>query len=198
MVRILFLPGAGGRADFWRPAGELLPADWERDYLSWPGLGVQPQEPDVKDLDDLVGLVLARLDRPADLVAQSMGTLVALKAALAMPDKVRRLVLAGPASGVPVFELGGANWHADYRHEFPDSSHWITTAHEDLSSRLSGIAAPTLLMIGTRDPISPLAIAQRFAELLVDARIEVIEGGQHDFPETRPVETAKMIRAHLA
>lgn len=197
MARLLFLPGAGGRASFWHPVGELLPAEWERHYLSWPGLGEQPSDPAVQGIADLVRMVVDRLDMPADLVAQSMGAYVALKAALAAPDKVRRMVLAGAASGVPVAELGGADWRPDYRHEFPEAAGWITEAGGDLSGRLRGIRAPTLLLAGDRDVISPVAVGERLAELLPDARLEIIRGGEHDFPETHATEVAELVRRHL-
>lgn len=198
MARLLFLPGAGGRASFWHPVGELLPAEWERHYFSWPGLGVQPPDPAVRGIDDLVRMVVDRLDSPADLVAQSMGAFVALKAALAAPGKVRRMVLAGPASGVPVGELGGADWRPDYRHEFPGAAQWITEAGEDLSNGLRTLQVPTLLLAGDRDVISPIAVGARLAELLPDARLEIIGGGAHDFPETRAGEVAELVRRHLA
>ena len=197
MPRLLFLPGAGGRASFWQPAGDLLPVDWERHYFSWPGLGLQPADPEVQRLDDLVELVIARLDRPADLVAQSMGALVALKATLRAPEMVRRLVLTGPSSGVPVGDLGGADWRPDYRHEFPKAAHWITEAGEDLSARLPSIEAPTLLLAGERDIISPLAVSEYLGSLLPDARVQIIAGGAHDFPETHAAEVAALIAGHL-
>lgn len=197
MARILFLPGAGGRASFWHPVGHLLPAEWERHYLAWPGLGEQPPDPAVQGIDDLVRMVVARLDSPADLVAQSMGALVALKTALAAPDKVRRLVLAGAASGVAVAELGGADWRPDYRHQFPEASRWITEADEDLSHPLSGIRAPALLLAGDRDVISPVAVGERLQALLPNAQLEIIRGGGHDFPEAHAAETATAIERHL-
>jgi pimeloyl-ACP methyl ester carboxylesterase len=197
MPRLLFLPGAGGRASFWQPVGDLLPPEWERHYFSWPGLGLQPSDPAVQGLEDLIGLVIAKLDQPADLIAQSMGALVALMVTLRAPEMVRRLVLTGPSSGVPVGDLGGADWRPDYRHEFPKASHWITEAGEDLSASLPSIQAPTLLLVGERDIISPPAVGEYLSGLLPDARVEIIAGGAHDFPETHAELVAAQIARHL-
>ena len=35
------------------------------------------------------------------------------------------------------------------------------------------------------------------AELLPDARLEIIQGGEHDFPETHATEVAELLRRHL-
>ena len=58
MTRILFLPGAGGSPDFWKPVSALLPADWSKEYFGWPGLGHQPHDPSIKSIDDLKGLTV--------------------------------------------------------------------------------------------------------------------------------------------
>ncbi|HEY9217342.1 MAG TPA: GNAT family N-acetyltransferase, partial [Phenylobacterium sp.] len=91
--RLVFLPGAGADPHFWRPLADRLPAAWSKRFLGWPGLGDQPADADVNSVDDLVRLVEAQLgDGPADLLAQSMGGVVALQVALRNPGKVRRLV----------------------------------------------------------------------------------------------------------
>ena len=95
MPRILFLPGAGGSASFWRPVADRLDADRPKRFFAWPGLGNEPADPNVHGFDDLVAIVLGELFEPADIVAQSMGGVVAIRAALKAPDKVRRLVLTG-------------------------------------------------------------------------------------------------------
>ncbi|MCW2975681.1 MAG: alpha/beta hydrolase fold protein, partial [Actinomycetia bacterium] len=108
--KVIFLPGAVGAADFWRPVGALLPAAWEKTYLAWPGLGAEPPDPGVHGFDDLVRLVEAELTEPSTLVAQSMGGIVAVRVALRHPGKVRRLVLVATSGGVDVELLGGADW----------------------------------------------------------------------------------------
>jgi len=195
--RLLFLPGAGGSADFWRPVAQRLPADWPKHLFSWPGLGDQPHDAAISGVHDLVSMVVAWMDQPADIIAQSMGGLVAIKAALRRPDIVRSLVLTGTSGGMNVEELGGADWREDYRREFPDAAPWITEVREDLTGQIPTIEAPALLLWGDADTVSPVAVGRRLAALLPNAALHVIQGGAHDFAMTHAEEIAPLIRAHV-
>ena len=113
MTNVFFLPGTGASPEFWKPVGSRLPAAWPKHYFGWPGLSAQPPDPSMKSYDDLVRLVEAKLDRPVDLVAQSMGGLIAVRVALAHPSLVRRLVLTATSGGVDVSAFGAADWRAD-------------------------------------------------------------------------------------
>jgi pimeloyl-ACP methyl ester carboxylesterase len=197
-IVILFLPGAGASADFWSPVVDRLPEAWQTRRLSWPGLGDEPPHPEVEAFDDLVRLVLNQVGEQVDIVAQSMGGLVALRVALAAGGRVRRLVLTATSGGLDVEALGASDWRDAYRRDFPQAAGWITTAREDLTPALAQMTAPTLLLWGDRDPISPLAIGQRLQALLPQATLRVIEGGGHDFAQTHAAQTARWIEAHLA
>jgi len=197
MVKIFFLPGAGGSADFWRPVAQGVLPERKRRFFSWPGLGNEPHRPEVRGVTDLVAMVLAEMEEPVDLIAQSMGGLVAIKAALAAPDKVRRLVLTATSGGVPVEDLGGANWQVKYRQDFPHAAAWITETREDLSSKLGRIVAPTLLLWGDRDAISPPAVGGRLKDWLPKAELVVVGGGEHDLALTHAAEIAPLIADHL-
>jgi pimeloyl-ACP methyl ester carboxylesterase len=151
-------------------------------------------------VDDLVAMVLSELDEPADLIAQSMGALVALRVALNVPEKVRRLVLTAASGGVAVQGLGGADWQKDYRREFPNAAAWITQqseTHEDLSSRLASIGAPSLLIFGDADAISPPSVGARLHQLLPHADFHVVHGGGHDLARTHAGEIAPLVADHL-
>ncbi len=197
-TRLIFLPGAGGDPGFWRPLGALLPGGWGQTYLGWPGLGDQPPSAEVQGFDDLVRLVEEQLgDGPVDLLAQSMGGPVALRVALRHPGRVRRLVLAATSGGVDVSGLGGADWRPDYRRHYPDAAAWIADARPDLTDLLPGVAQPTLLLWGDADPISPLAVGQRLRQLLPDAALFVVPGGDHAMVHDRPQAIAGAIVRHL-
>lgn len=196
--KLIFLPGAGADPDFWRPVGERLPASWGKVYLGWPGLGHQPSHPDVNGLEDLVGLVEAQIgDGPVDLLAQSMGGLVAMLTALRHPRKVRRLVLSVTSAGLDMKQLGAADWQATYHRNHPNAARWLSDVHVDLSAQLPGIALPVLLLWGDADPISPVAVGERLADLLPNARLHVLPGGDHDLVHQRADEVAPLIAAHL-
>lgn len=196
MPRLLFLPGAGADPAFWRPVGERLSG--EKVYFGWPGLGDQPPSPEVNGLDDLVDMVDSELARgPADLLAQSMGGLIAILASLRRPESVRRLVLSVTSAGLDMKGLGAADWQATYHQNYPNAARWLSDVHMDLSAELPQIACPTLLLWGDADPISPVAVGERLAELFPNARLHVLKGGDHDLVRKRAEEVIPLIQAHL-
>ena len=195
--RVVFLPGAGGAPEFWRPVGALLPDSWEKEFLAWPGLGSQPASPDVRGFDDLVRLGRNRLTKPSAVVAQSMGGVVALRLALACPDLVERLVLVATSGGLDVAALGAASRQDDYAREFPDAAPWIRDPVPDLTAELAAIAAPTLLLWGDADTVSPVAIGEQLRELIPRASLAVLPGAGHDLAVTRADEAAALVLEHL-
>jgi pimeloyl-ACP methyl ester carboxylesterase len=193
MERPIFLPGALGAADFWRPVGGLLPTSWHKVYLGWPGFGVEPADPAVRGFDDLVELVEEELTEPATVVAQSMGGIVAIRAAVRCPEKVRALVLVATSGGVDVARLGAADWREDYRRSFPAAASWIADDRPDHGRELRLITAPTLLIWGDADPISPVAVGEHLASLLPNATLRVIPGGTHSLAVDHAPAVAKLI-----
>ncbi len=195
--RLLFLPGAAGDTCFWRPLELRLACRAERLHLGWPGFGDTPPRPGVGGFDDLLALVLEPLDRPCALVAQSMGGVLALRAALARPQWVTHLVLGATSGGLPMAELGAADWRASFRSSLSHLPDWFATETTDLSERLPEVAAPTLLLWGDADPFSPVAVGERLAMLLPDARLHVINGGDHDLGLHHAGQLAPLVDAHL-
>lgn len=198
MTKILFLPGAGGSPGFWHAVGARLPADRPKEYLGWPGLGNQPHDPSVRSVDDLLRLVEARMDGPVDLVAQSMGGVVAARLALARPEKVRRLVLCVTSAGVDMAALGASDWRPDYRASFPDAADWITAERSASFLPVEKIDVPTLLIWGDADAISPVAVGRHLEQRLPKARLEIVAGGGHDVAVTHADHVARLIAGHLA
>ena len=193
----MFLPGAAGDPEFWQPvAARLLPAI-EGVRLGWPGLGTQPACANVRGFDDLLRVTLEAIDRPVTVVAQSMGGIIAVRAALAAPDRVRRLVLVATSGGVDVARFGAADWRAEYRLAYPDAARWIMDARVDLTDRIPSITTPTLLIWGDADPISPVAVGRHLATLLPSAQLVVIPGGDHGLARDRADDVAPLIRRHL-
>jgi pimeloyl-ACP methyl ester carboxylesterase len=66
----------------------------------------------------------------------------------------------------------------------------------DTSARLPGLAAPTLVLHGTRDPVLPAANGELIARLVPGARLELLEGAGHLFWLEQPVRTAALVREH--
>jgi pimeloyl-ACP methyl ester carboxylesterase len=76
-------------------------------------LGDEPADSTVSGFDDLVAMVLDRMTEPVNFVAHSMEGLIAIKVALAAPEKVKRLVMVATSAGIPLLisedQTGGGN-----------------------------------------------------------------------------------------
>lgn len=197
-TKILFLPGAGGSPHFWKPVATALPSDWPKEHFGWPGLGAQPHDPAVRGLDDLQKMVTDRMDGPVDLVAQSMGGVLAARIALEHPEMVRRLVLCVTSGGVDMVGLGASDWRADYRKSFPKAAAWITDVRASPALPVERIAAPALLIWGEKDAVSPVAVGEHLASRLPNAQLEIVPGGDHDVASTHADHVARLIAEHLA
>lgn len=195
--RILFLPGASGRTQLWEPTANLLTCQAHKEHIGWPGFGSMPEDPRVSGIDDLVEMVLAKVDRPTALVAQSMGGVIAVRVALQRPDLITHLVLAVTSGGINVAALGAEDWRPSFLESNPRLPRWFSSYREDLSAKLPALCIPTLLLWGDADPISPVAVGERLASILPCARLHVFEGGDHDLAETHAAEVAPLIDAFL-
>jgi len=198
MTPILFLPGSGASPDFWKPVGSRLPVDWAKHYFGWPGIGHQPPDSAINGFDDLIAMVVARMTEPVDLVAQSMGGVIAARIALEHPRLVRRLVLTVTSGGVDMALLGAHDWRPAYRQEYPNAGAWIYEQRVAAPLPVERIAAPTLLLWGDVDPISPVAVGRHLLQCLPDARLHVVKSGGHDIAQTHADEVAPLIERHLA
>jgi pimeloyl-ACP methyl ester carboxylesterase len=194
---LLFLPGAGGDSTLWQPVAAALSHRGRRHFFSWPGFGGAPADASVSGISGLVTRVVTHITGPAVLFAQSMGALVALRAALAVPDRIRALVLSVTSGGIDVGALGGVDWRPQFERHNPDAPRWFLDARDDLEPRLHEVRAPVLLLWGDADPISPVAVGRRLAELLPDAELVVVPGGTHDLASERANEVVPYIERHL-
>jgi pimeloyl-ACP methyl ester carboxylesterase len=198
MAPIVFLPGASGRATFWKPVADRLLDLGSPLLVGWPGFGGEPADAAIQGLDDLYRWLVPKLpEGPFVLVAQSMGGVLAARLAIEHPERVARLVLVATSGGVDVSGLGGVDWRAAYRASLPDVPDWFITDRTDLTARLGSIRAPTLLLWSDADPVSPLAVSDLLLARIPDARREVVRGGSHAFAEERPDEVAVALRKFL-
>jgi pimeloyl-ACP methyl ester carboxylesterase len=54
-----------------------------------------------------------------------------------------------------------------------------------------------LLLWGSADPISPVAVGERLRELIPDSELVVVDGGSHDLIFERANDVIEPIRRHL-
>lgn len=195
--KLIFLPGAGGSPDFWRPASDLLVHPASRTLLGWPGFGIIASDPRVKGIQDLVELVVDEIDQPSALIAQSMGGVIAVQAAQKRPGLVTHLVLTATSGGVDISDLQVEDWRPGFFAANPALPRWFAEYRNDISSTIATMRTPTLLLWGDTDPISPVAVGKRLQELLPTSKMYVIPGGKHDLAKILAAEVAPLIDEYL-
>ena len=57
----------------------------------------------------------------------------------------------------------------------------------------SATKTPSLVLVGSRDLLTPVFAARRIASFLPDARLEVLEGAGHQLMQERPYEVARLL-----
>jgi pimeloyl-ACP methyl ester carboxylesterase len=196
-TKLLFLPGAGGSPGFWQPVADILVHSASRRLLGWPGFGVVPADPRVSNIQDLVALVTNEIDQPTALIAQSMGGIIAIQAALKRPGLVTHIVLTVTSGGVDMSDLQVEDWRPAFFEDNPLIPRWFEKFKDDISASLASVHIPALLLWGDADPISPLAVGLRLKELLPNSRMHVFPGGEHDLANKHAASVAPMIDEHL-
>jgi len=190
---VTFIPGAAGRGAFWAPVAGALPPSWTCTLVDLPGLGAVPAIDGVTSYDDLAGHVASRMRGPGVVVAQSMGAYVALQLAWRRPDLVSHLVVVAATGGADMDALGALDWREGYPREYPAAAPWATDRVGDLSAAMTLMAMPVLLVWATRDPLSPLAVAQHMRARFIDATLRTFDSDDHWVARTRAADVAAAI-----
>ncbi|NIE64751.1 alpha/beta hydrolase [Burkholderia sp. Ax-1719] len=196
-TQLLFLPGASGDPAFWQPLADQLTHPATRRFAAYPGFGDVPADPDVEHFEDLVRKIVQQIDQPTALIAQSMGGVIALRAALAKTALVTHIVLAVTSGGLDTEALGAQDWRADFAAKNPHLPDWFLTLREDLTGELAYIQQPVMLLWGDEDPISPLAVGERLLELLPNSELDVVNGGGHDLANVHARVLAPLVDEFL-
>jgi pimeloyl-ACP methyl ester carboxylesterase len=192
------VPSRGlGRGEFWDPIRAEL-TDLSSTAIDWPALGGSPARRSVRSYDGLLAHVSRGLARPSAVVGQSIDGYVAVRLALSAPHLVTHLVLAVTSAGVDMTSFGAQDWRPGARLARPDDPGWIYEDQPDLISSLSAIDVPVLLLWADRDPISPLSVGERLAQLLPRSELVVYRSTEHWVVRDNAVDVARRIRHHLA
>ena len=195
-MNLIFLPGASGNTEFWRPVAEKLVVTGEKTVIAYPSFGGYPDHVDVHNFKDLQSYVLDQIQQPSVIIAQSMGGIFAVQAALQKPELIEALVLVATSGGIDLSPFDVADWREDYQLNFsvPD---WFVRPHIFLDEQLYKIDCPVLLIWGNNDPISPVAVGQYLHGKIVISELHVIENGQHDLAFTHANQLTQIIQKFL-
>ena len=191
---LLFLPGASGDPEFWQPVARLMPAAYRYTLQAYPGFAGCPARPEISSLSQLSDWIIGQIAQPTVIIAQSMGGIIAIQAALRKPDAVRGLVLVATSGGLDVSALGATDWRTDYALHMQHLPQWFVEAQANFTPNLARIQQPVLLLWGDADPISPLAVGHALQQQLPNAAFKVIRNGQHDLANMH----AQQVADHIA
>jgi pimeloyl-ACP methyl ester carboxylesterase len=209
----------GGLADVARVVAPDLPGHG-RSHGDAPA-AIDGSVETVRRLLDALGLAKAVVG------GHSMGGAVAQAFALAHPDRVAGLLLVGTGARLKVlpsiFEALQQDYPAGVRlvtdlavspaasAELKDSIYRLSVATPyrvtaadfgacdvfDAMDRLATITAPTLVVVGRDDRLTPPKYAEFLASRIAGARLAVIPGAGHYVQLERPAETTAAIREFL-
>ena len=223
---VLLLHGSPGRGEDLGRIAEALPPEVGMLVPDLPGHGASRPIPD--DLGILAtsaaleSLLESRgLDR-VHVLGWSLGGAVALELAHRAPERVASLHLLG-AMGVVEHELLGDPMLNAGLHALgvlaADAATWLLphfgagdglaglrasmrsfadTDQVRLRSVLEGLALPTRILHGARDPLVPVAAAKEHARLVPHAELEIWDDASHFLPFTRPREVAHDLAGWIA
>lgn len=194
---LIFLPGASGNTEFWRPVARQLHSQAEQVFFAWPGFGDVPMDPCIKELADLSTLLLQQLKRPTALIAQSMGGIIAVQAALQRPDLITHVVLTATSGGVDMTQFAALDWRPEFLQSKPQVPEWFVRDQSNHAHQFASLQQPVLLIWGDTDPISPVAVGHYLASMLTTAELHILEGGKHDVGYTHAAHIAPLIDRHL-
>jgi pimeloyl-ACP methyl ester carboxylesterase len=190
---IVYLPGGGGRSYFWRPVADRLWRYGAPVVLGYPGFGDAPPDPTIPSLSDYYDVLLSTLPPRFHLVAQSMGNVLALRAALESPERLCSLTLCAVTGGLDVRRLGGGEWRQSLRADQPFAPTWFIDDTSDFTDRLGTVRIPSLVISGDADPLSPVRVGVFLRENLVSAALQVVSGGTHSMAHDEPDRIAPLI-----
>jgi pimeloyl-ACP methyl ester carboxylesterase len=185
-----------------------------------PGFGESDKPRHVLDVDELADALALWLEANgiarAAFIGNSFGCQVLAALAVRHPGVVDRLVLQGPTVDPRARNLVVQFWRdiingrreprpigplARIDYAKAGLRRALLTARvlirDRIEQRLPLIAAPTLILHGSRDPVSPQEWAEAATRLLPHGKLVVIEGGTHTMNYTYPDQFAAAILPFL-
>ncbi|MFT4124080.1 MAG: alpha/beta hydrolase [Microbacteriaceae bacterium] len=203
----------GALADILRRHGTVL-------TLDQPGYGASPEPEPTASMAWTADVIAAWLRShgrgPVVAVGHSMGSQVVAELAVRHPEAVSRLVLVAPTVDRHARRLG-VQLHRLARDLVGESPRVLVVGGREylragphLRRKLGAmlehrpellyprIQAPTLVLRGSRDPVSPLPWCLEVAAAIPEARLEQVEGHGHEAMIRDPEQAAALILRFVA
>jgi len=218
---VVLVHGVGVSGRYLLPTAGRLAAHVAVAIPDLPGFGRSAALPGTMTVARLAGVLADWLESAgiarASLLANSFGCQVAVALAAERPERVERLVLAGPTLDRRARSLGrhALRLAADLPRE--PLPLWVLQAvdyalhtgksgfdgframtDDAIEGTAARVAAPTLVVRGGRDPIVPRRWAEELVAAFPDARLSEIPGAPHAVNYSAPDELARLALAFLA
>ncbi len=197
MNNLIFLPGASGSTTFWHPLIEKLPQHYQTKIIGYPGFGDTPQSLEVKSFEDLTNHVVDQINEESVIIAQSMGGIFSVAAALQKLQLVKGLVLIATSGGINLERFNVQDWREAYRQTFLKYPDWFITTNANYEEFLSDINIEILLIWGDQDPVSPVEVGTYLNQIFKNSRLHIVKGGDHQLAEKHADEVATQIKDYL-
>jgi len=197
MNNLIFLPGASGSTAFWHPLIEKLPQHYQTKIIGYPGFGDTPESFEVKSFEDLTNHVVDQINEESVIIAQSMGGIFAVAAALQKTQLVKGLVLIATSGGINLERFNVQDWREAYRQAFLKYPDWFVTTNANYEEFLSDINIETLLIWGDNDPVSPVQVGQYLNQKFEKSTLYVVKSGDHQLAEKHADEVSVQIKTYL-
>lgn len=198
MNKLVFLPGASGSQHFWQPLKVALTEYPDQQVIAYPSFdGVAPNLA-IQNLHDLQEFVEKQIEDDSILIAQSMGGVLAVGLVLKHPQKVKGLVLLATSGGLNLQSFHCADWRTDYHEHFKTAPDWFVQDQTEFSRiQLESLEIPILLIWGDHDPLSTVQLGQYLAGIFKNAKLHIIQGGDHFFANSHANQVAMLIQDYL-
>jgi pimeloyl-ACP methyl ester carboxylesterase len=188
-----------------------------------PGVGEEGSPHGLPSTRSLARAIVDRWER-ADVFAISLGGMIAQWIAIERPERIDRLVIAssiatGLSASLRPLEMVrcmfGSKEHAtkclvdavvsgdasdiDVHPRSHRDLAWLAAAaaSHDTHRELHRVTAPTLVISGSEDEITPLRAQERLVERITGARHEIIDGAGHAVFADAPERTAELVAAFV-
>jgi pimeloyl-ACP methyl ester carboxylesterase len=225
---LLFLHGAGGRGLVWQHQALAFPRARTPDLPGRAGGAPSGVNGYLDAIRDALAADIRSSARPRVIAGHSLGAAIALWWALRYPDDVRGLILTGAGAKTRVnpawlagierrdpatIEEFGSWWfgpNADARLREKSLALLRATPPDvlladlraadgfDVMADLSRIAAPTLIICGAEDRLTPVKFSQFLHEQIRDSDLVIVAGAGHMVMLEQPAVTNAAIARFLA
>ncbi len=224
---LLILHGWGSRSERWERVAELLAENGMKVIIpDLPGFGNSQRPSEVWGLDDYCEFIqefvkFLSLEK-FYLLGHSFGGSLAVKCALAFPEKIDKLFLVGAAcfrrkalrkklfyiiakvfkifSFLPCYSCVRKGFYkfivrkSDYPYtEGVMKDIYLKIIKEDLSDVLPQIQIPTIIIWGEKDKVKPIKEARSINEKIKNSKLEILPKGGHSPYSKMPEKLSKII-----